>query len=312
LEDLVNRPSSLNPHTLDNIASGGIYDQLAGGFHRYATDARWLVPHFEKMLYDQALLTWTYLEAYQLTHNPRYQEVVSQTLAFVKHSMTSPEGGFELGISEQPVKDALNEARSLLLAVREQRPQPMLDDKILTAWNAMMMRAFTEAYNVFQQTEYLEQALQKIMDGAIPAGHSIAIEVLQRLAIHRNHPEWRQQARQVLMHLSPLMSRYPDAFGYVLQRVYFELDTPLEIALVGPTPEIYLPALFSRFLPNKIIAQGKQPEILAEHPLLQDKPFDPQHTVAYVCHQYTCEAPFTHPEALSEFLESYNSRSFSG
>jgi uncharacterized protein YyaL (SSP411 family) len=81
-------------YTLDHMAMGGIYDHLGGGFHRYSTDAQWLVPHFEKMLYDNALLTVAYLEAYQATGDPFYREIVEQTLGYVEREMTSPEGAF--------------------------------------------------------------------------------------------------------------------------------------------------------------------------------------------------------------------------
>jgi hypothetical protein len=80
--------------TLTKMAKGGIFDQLGGGFHRYSTDARWLVPHFEKMLYDNALIPVVYAEAYQLSKNPFYLEVVKKTLNYVLRDMTSSEGGF--------------------------------------------------------------------------------------------------------------------------------------------------------------------------------------------------------------------------
>ena len=80
--------------TLDKMAGGGIYDQLGGGFHRYSVDARWLVPHFEKMLYDNALLAVCYVEAFQATGEPRYAQVVRETLDYVLREMTSPAGGF--------------------------------------------------------------------------------------------------------------------------------------------------------------------------------------------------------------------------
>lgn len=80
--------------TLDRMAMGGMYDHLGGGFHRYSTDARWLVPHFEKMLYDNALLTRAYLEAFQATHAPFYRQVVEETLAYVRREMIGPEGAF--------------------------------------------------------------------------------------------------------------------------------------------------------------------------------------------------------------------------
>jgi uncharacterized protein YyaL (SSP411 family) len=80
--------------TLRAMAAGGMYDQLGGGFHRYSVDEHWLVPHFEKMLYDNALLARAYLDAWQLTHDPALARVAEDTLAFVLREMTSPEGGF--------------------------------------------------------------------------------------------------------------------------------------------------------------------------------------------------------------------------
>ncbi len=80
--------------TLDKMANGGLYDQLGGGFHRYSVDAQWLVPHFEKMLYDNALLTVAYCDAYQLTQKPLYRRIVSETLDYILRDMTDESGGF--------------------------------------------------------------------------------------------------------------------------------------------------------------------------------------------------------------------------
>ena len=80
--------------TLDHMANGGIYDQVGGGFSRYATDANWHAPHFEKMLYDNAQLVSLYSHAFQVTHNPMYRKIVYETIAFVKRELTSGEGGF--------------------------------------------------------------------------------------------------------------------------------------------------------------------------------------------------------------------------
>jgi len=80
--------------TLNKMAKGGIFDQIGGGFHRYSTDARWLVPHFEKMLYDNALIPVNYTEAYQITKDPFYLEVLNKTLGYILREMTSKEGGF--------------------------------------------------------------------------------------------------------------------------------------------------------------------------------------------------------------------------
>ena len=81
-------------HTLDHMARGGIFDHLAGGFHRYSTDARWLVPHFEKMLYDNALLSVAYLDAFQATADPSYREVTERILDYVVREMTDAAGPF--------------------------------------------------------------------------------------------------------------------------------------------------------------------------------------------------------------------------
>src|SRR5207249_8825656 len=84
----------LAERTLQKMARGGMYDQLGGGFHRYSVDAIWLVPHFEKMLYDNAQLAATYLAAFQVTGNGYYRRIVEETLDYVLREMTSPEGGF--------------------------------------------------------------------------------------------------------------------------------------------------------------------------------------------------------------------------
>ena len=81
-------------HTLDMMAYGGMYDQVGGGFHRYSVDAKWLIPHFEKMLYDNAQLAKVYLQAYQLTQEPRYRRVAEEIFGFIFREMTAPEGGF--------------------------------------------------------------------------------------------------------------------------------------------------------------------------------------------------------------------------
>ena len=89
-----NQALSIVEKTLDAMAAGGIYDHLGGGFHRYSTDAKWLVPHFEKMLYDQALLSKVYLQAYQITKQERHAQIAKETFDYVLRDMTDPAGGF--------------------------------------------------------------------------------------------------------------------------------------------------------------------------------------------------------------------------
>ena len=85
---------SMAEKTLIEMSNGGMYDQIGGGFHRYSTDRQWRIPHFEKMLYDQALLATTYLEAYQVTHRERYERTAREILDYVSREMTGPHGGF--------------------------------------------------------------------------------------------------------------------------------------------------------------------------------------------------------------------------
>jgi uncharacterized protein YyaL (SSP411 family) len=209
-------------HTLDKMAAGGIYDQLGGGFHRYSVDERWLVPHFEKMLYDNALLIGAYVDAYLVTRNDDYARVARETIEYVLHDMTDPGGGFystedadseghegkfyvwtpaevaevigeargeilnyvydvtEGGnfegqnilnlpktieqcaqlkrIDAAALKKQLAEDRAKLFAAREKRVRPGLDDKVLVAWNGLMIDALAYAAGALGEPRYAAAA----------------------------------------------------------------------------------------------------------------------------------------------------------
>ncbi len=196
--------------TLDAMAAGGMYDQLGGGFHRYSVDAYWLVPHFEKMLYDQALLTRVYLHAYLVTGEERYRRVVEDTIGYVLRDLRHPDGGFfsaedadsegeegkfyvwshddvrrlagddasevirHYGVTEGGNFEGANilhavdrratpspgveRGRAALLAARNERVRPGLDDKVLLGWNALFLRSLTEAAAALQRADWLEAA----------------------------------------------------------------------------------------------------------------------------------------------------------
>ena len=198
--------------TLKAMARGGMYDQAGGGFHRYSTDDVWLVPHFEKMLYDNALLARTYLDAYKVTGDAMYRRIAEETLDYVLREMTDASGGFysaqdadsegeegkffvwtptELaevlgaedasivadyyGVTDtgnfeganilhvsKPGDDAfeawLKPVKAKLYQAREQRIHPSLDDKVLTAWNGLMQKAFAEAAIAFDSQTYRDAA----------------------------------------------------------------------------------------------------------------------------------------------------------
>jgi uncharacterized protein YyaL (SSP411 family) len=175
--------------TLDGMAEGGMFDLVGGGFHRYSVDDRWLVPHFEKMLYDNALLAATYLHAWVVTGEPRYCDVVEETLDYVLRELMLPGGGLasaqdadtngvegltftwmeEEGVPAallQPfehgrsiIRGELDPAlRRLLLAERDRRPQPGLDDKVLASWNGLALAALSEGARRLDRADWLDAA----------------------------------------------------------------------------------------------------------------------------------------------------------
>ena len=208
--------------TLDKMAQGGIYDQIAGGFSRYSVDDIWKAPHFEKMLYDNAQLISLYAKAYKINKSPLYKNIVAQSLTFIKREMTQAEGGFYsaldadsegvegkyyvwtkgeidallkddaplfcdyYGVLEQgnweggqnilmrnaqhhhwakkyqlgdhDLEDLIRKLNNKLFLERQKRTSPGLDDKIITAWNAMMLKGYIDACTAIGDTEYLEIA----------------------------------------------------------------------------------------------------------------------------------------------------------
>jgi uncharacterized protein YyaL (SSP411 family) len=175
--------------TLDAMAAGGMYDLLGGGFHRYSVDQRWLVPHFEKMLYDNALLAPLYLHAWLVTGIARYREICEETLDYMLRELRLDSGGFASaqdadtngvegltytwteeegapGGLLQPFEhgrsiirgelDAGTKAR--LFAIRELREKPLRDDKAIAAWNGLALAALAEAGRRFDRADYLDAA----------------------------------------------------------------------------------------------------------------------------------------------------------
>jgi uncharacterized protein YyaL (SSP411 family) len=177
--------------TLDAMAAGGMYDLVGGGFHRYSVDRTWLVPHFEKMLYDNALLASAYLHAWVVTGEERYRQVVIETLEYVLRELGLPEGGFASAqdadtegvegltftwTAEEGVPEALlhpfEEGRSIirgqldeelkkrLFDLREQRPKPLRDDKAIASWNGLLLAALAEAGRRLGRPDWVEAAVR--------------------------------------------------------------------------------------------------------------------------------------------------------
>jgi uncharacterized protein YyaL (SSP411 family) len=205
--------------SLDRMAAGGIHDQLGGGFHRYSVDEQWLIPHFEKMLYDNALLVPAYLDAFLATGDARHAAVARDCCEWVLREMVTDEGGFassqdadsegqegkffawtprdleqvlgaklgawaaawwgvtvegnfehgtsalwrsekpdevarKLGVARKTLEEAMDKARSQLFAARELRVHPGKDDKVLVAWNGLMISALAQADQVLEEPRF--------------------------------------------------------------------------------------------------------------------------------------------------------------
>jgi uncharacterized protein YyaL (SSP411 family) len=233
--------------TCRQMANGGIYDQLGGGFSRYSVDGYWLVPHFEKMLYDNALLSRLYLETYQATGDALYRRIAEETLDYVLRDMTSEEGGFysaedadsegeegkfyvwtpeeleaaldpdearlavrywdvtergnfegknilhvarppeavadEFGVSPEELWARIAGIRAKLFAVREERVRPGRDEKILAAWNGLMLRSFALAARVTGREDYREAAIENAT--------FIVEKLIEDGRIHRSYKDGR-------------------------------------------------------------------------------------------------------------------------
>jgi uncharacterized protein YyaL (SSP411 family) len=231
----------MTAQTLRAMAAGGMHDQLGGGFHRYSVDRHWFVPHFEKMLYDQAQLAISYLEAFQITRNAVFERIARDIFAYVLRDMRHPDGGFfsaedadspdpenpshkaegafyvwrqseieklldrktaawfchrygvhpEGNVQEDPqseftgknilyeafteeetareyqtsaaeMQEALTRAKEILFEARARRPRPHLDDKILTAWNGLMISAFAKGAQILGDSAYLDAAQRAV------------------------------------------------------------------------------------------------------------------------------------------------------
>jgi uncharacterized protein len=246
--------------TLRAMATGGIYDQVGGGFSRYAVDAAWTVPHFEKMLYDNALLARAYLHGWQVSREPRLRRVCEETLDWALREMRSPEGGFYAALDADsegvegkfyvwtvaeleavlgddadsaiaffgatepgnfeganvleghgPQPDRLAEIRLALYAARSERVRPGLDDKQLTAWNALMISALAQSGAALERADYVDGAVRcaefllgrrrdggLLRTGEIPAyldDHAYLLEALLTLYEATFDPRWYGEAR---------------------------------------------------------------------------------------------------------------------
>jgi uncharacterized protein YyaL (SSP411 family) len=269
-------------HTLRAMASGGMYDQVGGGFARYSVDARWVIPHFEKMLYDNALLARAYLHGFQVSGEPFFARVCTETLDWALRDLRQDEGGFASALDADsegeegrfyvwtpdevraalgddgladaalrhfgmtgapnfegrwaPVRatsdpDGIDEIKARMRAAREQRVWPGLDDKRLTAWNALMISALADAGAALERPDYRDAAVacaefvwrdMRDADGrllrtynrgqarlaAYLEDHAFMLEALLTLYETTFEPRWFAAARELA---ETILARFSDA-----------------------------------------------------------------------------------------------------
>src|SRR5262245_57834225 len=193
--------------TLDGMAAGGMYDLVGGGFHRYSVDDRWLIPDFEKMLYDNALLVPAYLHAWLVTGEERYRRIVADTIEYTLRELRLDSGGFASAqdadtngvegltftwtpedVSRpdellQPFEhgrfvirgELSDDERTQLLETRGRRPQPARDDKAIAGWNGLMLAALAEAARRLDRADWLEaaRALAEFLLGPLADGERL-------------------------------------------------------------------------------------------------------------------------------------------
>ena len=298
-------------HALHAMRRGGMYDVVGGGFARYSTDNAWHVPHFEKMLYDNAQLTGVYLHAWQLTCDPAFRQVVEASLGFIQRELTSPEGGFyssldadsggqegqfytwdldeiraelgkqaeffesaygitaqgnwegrtvlqrqveeaglaaHFGLTQEQVQERLADCHARLLAARSKRLRPATDDKVLTAWNGLMLQSLAEAGAAFEDRGLLGLAARNadfLLTALCPegslrhawragqAGREVFLEdyaalILGLLALYQAdfNPRWFQQAEKLA---AQMLERFSDPQGG-----FFDTPADAETVLTRP------------------------------------------------------------------------------
>jgi len=433
--------------TFRGMARGGIYDQVGGGFARYAVDGVWLVPHFEKMLYDNALLARLGVHLWQQTRDAETRLVTEETIDWVAREMTDPSGGFystldadseghegkfylwdeaeldamlgsdatvvksyygvtpagnfegknilhvpndpravarRAGLSDDELLETIRRAKHTLYEVRARRVWPGRDEKILAGWNGLMLRAVCAAARAFGRADYRAMAVangefllremirdgrvmrshkagvtripgyledhaavalgflalyeltfdrrwlsearrlsavtcelfwdddtrafydtardheqlitrpRDVTDNAVPAGNSLAAELLLHLGDLLNDEEMRERARWVLETLAEPMARYGTAFGHLLGVADMAVHGATEVALVGdpaaPDFRELSAAAAMQYVPSLVLAGGPADEARGIS-LLEGRPTVGGRATAYVCRQYTCDAP---------------------
>ena len=348
--------------TLQKMRAGAIWDSKRGGFHRYAVDAEWKQPHYEKMLCDQALIAMAYLEAFQATHKPEYAATARAIFAYVLRDLRAPNGTF--------------------YAANDSDNRTVRDEKILTDWNGLMIAALSQGaavldapsyataarraadvllarshlqhsdkqhavflddytfltwglLNLYEATfkvRYLQKAIaleresltrfrdatgrfyltpsdaatllirpRETSDGALPSGNSVQLTNLVRLSRITGDSLYEKAANDLLRTSADDVTLIPSASAHLMSGLDFLLGPSFEIVLAGADVHALQRAVFSSFVPNKVVLHGGV-DIASIAPFTKEQRAIGGKPTAYVCTNHLCRLPTVHPVKVKELL----------
>src|SRR5437879_5068744 len=286
-------PLDMTLHSLWKMAAGGIYDHLGGGFHRYSTDGQWLVPHFEKMLYDNAQLVRLYLDGWRLSREPRFKQVVEETLAYIRREMVHPDGGFytardadseghegkyfvwepaeiksvlgaELGEVFCQVYDITDGGNfegknipNLIHANGRIEVKDLPDAEKVIAEARRKLLEVRERRVEPQRDDQILHRMKTGEDSAIASGNAVATMNFLRLFFYTGEQNYMDKAEQTLRLFRTHMDQNPFGMASTLCALDFYLSRPKEVVLVGKqdTPEMkdLLAKIAGRYVPNRTL-----------------------------------------------------------
>ncbi len=357
------------PHALEMVETtlramrrGAIWDAKRGGFHRYAVDAEWKEPHFEKMLCDQALLAMAYLETYQATRKPEYADTARAIFTYVLRDLRAPNGAFYSAndSDERTVRDEkiLTDWNGLMIAALAQgaevlddasyavaagraaacfltpnlhhsdkRRAVFLDDYTFLTWGLLNL------YEATFDVRYLEKAIaieresltrfrdptgrfyitandaesllvrpRETGDGAVPAGNSVQLMNLVRLARITGSPLYDIAANDLLRSSADDVTLIPSASAHLMSGLDFLLGPSFEVVLAGSDVRSLKRAVFASFVPNKVVLRSGG-EVARIAPFTEAQRAVGGRGTAYVCTNHLCRLPTGDPAEVRELLE---------
>jgi uncharacterized protein YyaL (SSP411 family) len=348
--------------TLQNMRAAAIWDAKRGGFHRYAVDAAWNEPHYEKMLCDQALLAMAYLEAFQATHKPEYAATARAIFAYVLRDLRAPNGTFYAAndSDERTARDEkiLTDWNGLMIAALSQgaavldnasyataarraanvllgRPHlqhsdkqqaVFLDDYTFLTWGLLNLYEATFEVRYLQKAIALERESltrfrdqtgrfylipsdaatllirpRETSDGALPSGNSVQLTNLVRLSRITGDALLEQDAVKILFTTADDITYIPSASAHLMSGLDFFRSNSFEIVLAGADVRPLQRAVFSTFVPNKVVLHSGA-DIAAIAPFTKAQRAIGGKATAYVCTNHLCRLPTGDPKKVRELL----------